>query len=74
MLFTVTSTSGFYSPQIVFLELRLRCKWGLGFIDIISLFTFQSRMVLSLITLYLFTSTPFLPRNNNEKYIERRKT
>ncbi len=58
MLFTVTSTRGFYSPLLYFfLDLRFlynnaEIGWGLGFVYIFSLFSFESSIVLSLITLY----------------------
>jgi hypothetical protein len=62
MLFTVTSTSGFYSPPPHgFLGLEVSTAitesgWGLDFVYIISLFTNKSIIVLSLITrtLYLY--------------------
>jgi hypothetical protein len=40
-------------------------RWRLRFVYIISLFTFESNIVLSLVTLYLHINTAFPHRNNN---------
>ncbi len=49
-------------------------RWGLGFVYIISLFSLERSIVLSLITLYLYINTSFPHRNNNWKWgKERRK-
>jgi hypothetical protein len=39
--------------------------WGLGFVYILSLFSFESNIVISFITLYLYINTSFSSRNNN---------
>jgi hypothetical protein len=39
--------------------------WGLGFVYIFSLFSFESSIVISFITLYLYINTSFSSRNNN---------
>jgi hypothetical protein len=65
MLFTVTPPADFNSPFSGVLGLEIltgtvESRLGLGFIYIISLFTFESNIVLSLMTLYLCINT-FLP-------------
>jgi hypothetical protein len=40
-------------------------RWGLGFVYILSLFTFQSSIVISLITLFLNIFISFSHRNKN---------
>jgi hypothetical protein len=60
MLFTVTYTSRFYSPQ-GFLGLEISTAtaesgWRLGFVFVIYVFIFESSIVLSLITLYFHTN------------------
>jgi hypothetical protein len=60
MLFKVTSTKlillpsphGFLGPEIS--TATAESGWGLGFVYIISLFTFKSSIVLSIITLCLY--------------------
>jgi hypothetical protein len=58
MQFTVSSNSGFYTPHMIFLDFRflqqhLKVGAGLGFVYIFSLSTFESSIVLSLLTLFL---------------------
>jgi hypothetical protein len=50
-----------------------KIRWGLGFVYIISLSTFESSIFLFRIFLY-HINTSFPQRNNNQKWIERRKT
>jgi hypothetical protein len=73
MLFTIISTRGSPPPlaPMVFLDLRFlqqQVKEGGGgsrFVYIISLFTFESRIVLYSIILYLYINASFPHRNNN---------
>jgi hypothetical protein len=65
MLFTVTSTSWFYSPYD-FLGLKMSTptaenRWGLGFVYIFSLFTFESSIVSSLIFLLFYIKRHLFP-------------
>ncbi len=69
VLFTVTATSEIYSPY-VFLGLEIstaiaESMWRFDFVYIISLFTFDSSIVLSLITIYLYINTSYPHKNNN---------
>ncbi len=79
MLFKVTFATGFYS-LLVFLYFEICIALpgsgggGLGFVYVISLFTFESSIVLSLITLYKYINTSFPHRSNNKKCTKRRKT
>jgi hypothetical protein len=52
---------------------QLKVDMGLAVL-IISLSAFESKIVLTLLTLYFYKSTSFPHRNNKEKCIERRKT
>ncbi len=66
MLFTVTSTRGFYTPLRFFFDLRFLQataeSWrGLCFVYIISLFTFESSIDISLITIYLYKKIHIFP-------------
>jgi hypothetical protein len=60
MIFTVNSTMQLILPTpMVFLDFKflhqqLKVGLGLGFVYIISLFTFEKIIVLNLITLYLY--------------------
>jgi hypothetical protein len=64
MLFTVISTRGWYSLLwfLVFMGLDISTAtaesgWGLGFVYIITLFTFESSMFFSQLKLYLDVNT-----------------
>jgi hypothetical protein len=67
-------------PPMVFLDLRSTDESGGGgrfdFVFIITRFTFESSIVLSLISLSLYTQYTYIfsHRNNNYKCIERKKT
>jgi hypothetical protein len=62
-------------PPIVsgLLQQQLKVGGGIGFVYIISLFTFESIIVLFLIALYFYMNKSFPQRDNKYKCIKRRK-